>query len=503
MHLSRRSLALCALLLAAIAAPSAGAAEPRTPEGVPVPSLDWRPCDGGFECATAEVPQDYAKPHGATVRLAVIRRRALDQEHRIGSIFLDPGGPSGSGVEFVESAPPPVFQILSKFDVVGFDRRGVGRSEPSIQCEEPPAFTAMTPDTLDLHTLLSRGRALARLCLNRDPRFLAGANTGNGARDLDLLRAAVGDDKLTYYGLSYGGQLGATYASLFPGRARALALDSPIDANVGLNDPLRAAGERLAGLESSLQRFFTACAAHQDACGFGADDPEEAYDELLARLDASPLDLGDGRRLRGDDLRDATVGPLASKRSWPLLAAILRAAAAEDAPTLRELVPDTPFNGVVRTYRSVEGRYPRHALAPYLAEAERAFSASPHYAAGSYEEVAQLFWPIRPRGAYYGPFRHAPGATPALVIAGTHDPLAPYAWGKRVVRDLGNARLLTYRGDGHGVIVAFDPCALAAFLPYVEEGKLPPPGASCKQNIPFGAAALRSRRPEWGNPVSQ
>ncbi len=279
---------LCAAVLAAIAAVPAGAAERATPEGVPVPSLDWHPCDAGFECATAEVPRDYARPHAAKVQLAVIRHRALDSAHRVGSIFLDPGGPSGSGVEFVQTAPPPVFQILAKFDVVGFDRRGVGASRPAIECDEPPSFTSMTPDTLDLPTLLDRGRALARICLNRDPQFLASVNTGNGARDLDLLRAAVGDQQLTYYGLSYGGLLGETYANLFPGRARALFLDSPTDGDVRLNDPLRANGEQLASFESSLRRFFTACAAHQDACGFGGEDPEEAYDALLAVRSATP-----------------------------------------------------------------------------------------------------------------------------------------------------------------------------------------------------------------------
>ena len=489
----RRTLttAACAVVLATLGAASAGAAEPLTPEGVHVHGLDWRACDDGFECATAEVPRDYARPHGAKLRLAVIRHRALDQAHRIGSIFLNPGGPGGSGVGFVRFAPPAAFQLLSKFDVVGFDPRGVGQSDPAIDCDEPADPPAqMTPDTFDLRVLLDRGRTIARLCDNRDPSFLAGLTTANAARDLDVLRAAVGDQRLTYYGLSWGGMLGETYASLFPGRARALVLDSPGDADVWLNDPLRASREQAAGFEISLHRFFTACAAHQDTCRFGGDDPADAFDDLAARLDATPLDLGDGRRLDGRTLRAIAQQSLYSKQSWPSLAAGLVAAESGDAAALRELVGSVTgrdhelLYDAFDTYDSVERRYPR-AIAPYLESAEEQFTASPHFAFGSYEGISQLFWPIRPQGAFYGPFHHAASATPALVIAGTHDPASPYQWGKRVVRELGNARLLTFRGDGHGVVTSFDPCALSAFVAYVERGTLPPPGAFCTQHVPF------------------
>src|SRR4051794_26234539 len=192
-------IALCFALLA-FAVPAVASASP--------PDLRWRDCDDGFQCATAKVPLDYAHPHGATVRLAVIRHPALDPEHRIGSLFLNPGGPGLSAVDFVRTAPPLAFQLLSRFDWVGFDTRGVGGSRPAVDCAEIAPFTAMTPDTFDLHTMLDRGRAIARRCLNRDPRFLASLTTANAARDMDRLRAAVGDRKLNYLGISWGGLLG-------------------------------------------------------------------------------------------------------------------------------------------------------------------------------------------------------------------------------------------------------------------------------------------------------
>ena len=482
-------LALAVAALAA-AAPTASAHDPTTPEGAPVPRLDWRACDDGFQCATAEVPRDYSRPRGPKVRLAVIRHPALDPEHKIGSLFVNNGGPGLSPVDFVRTAPPPAFALLSRFDVVGFDPRGVGGSVPNVDCDEPAAREPfMTPDTLDVGALLRRGRELAHDCLNRDPAFLASVNNGNMARDMDALRAAVGDKQLTYLGISAGGMLGQVYSGLFPGRARALVLDSPIDANVWLNDPLRANREHRNGFEAGLERFFRACAT----CGA---DPDDAFDDLVARLDAAPLDLGDGDRLTGQDVERTTLELLYSKRDWPRIEAGLAAARSGDVAAARDFVAlirdpqyDLEFD-VFDTYDFVERRYPRR-LEPYLDSAEHLFTLAPHFAFGAYESVSHLFWPVEPRGAYYGPFRNPPSATPALVIHGTHDPVTPFAWGKRVVRNLGNARLLTYRGDGHGVLTNLEPCPLGYLAAYLEDGVLPPAGASCTQESAATATALR------------
>jgi pimeloyl-ACP methyl ester carboxylesterase len=443
---------LITLAVLAIAAPAASAST----------KLDWHDCDDGFQCATAVLPQDYSKPHGPKVRLAVVKHPAVDQEHRIGSLFLNPGGPGASGIEFVRTAPPVAFQLLSRFDWIGWDPRGVGASEPAIDCDEAE-FEPMTPDTFDLHTLLQRGRKISRLCLNRDRDFLASVNTGNAARDLDQLRAAVGDKKLNYIGISWGGMLGETYTSMFPGRTRALLLDSPGDSDVWLNRPLQASIDQTAGFEQSLQRFFT-----------WSGITEEEYDALLAHA------------ANADDIRALVLSILPLRFFWPELAAALRDPSA---------VPPAGDGGrlldVFDTQLSVERRYPRR-LAPYLDAAELAFTIAPHFAPSSYEAVSELFWPVHARGAFYGPYRHPKAATPALVLHTTHDPASPYAWGKKVVRDLGNARLLTYNGDGHGVVTQLNPCVLSALTAYLDDLELPPPGASCDQSSSISSSIARS-----------
>jgi pimeloyl-ACP methyl ester carboxylesterase len=491
-------LALAVSALAA-AAPAASAHEATTPEGVPIPRLDWRDCDDGFQCATADVPRDYSRPRGATVRLALIRRPAVDQAHRIGSLFLNPGGPGASAVEFVRTAPPPAFQLLSRFDWVGFDPRGVGASEPATDCDDLDSPPPMTPDTLDVPALLRTGRARAQSCLNRDPEFLASLGAANTARDMDVLRAAVGDERLSYFGMSWGGMVGEMYASLFPGRARALLLDSPGDADVWLNRPLQAGREQAVSFEAELGRFFTDCATHQDRCGFGGEDPEEAFDALLEQLDAAPLDLGDGLRLDRALLTEIAVSLLPIKSAWPELGRALADAQSGETGLLRQLADaqigaDRLFD-TFDSYGSVERRPPRR-LAPYLENAEHVFALAPHFALGAYEAVADLFWPIHARGGYYGPFRNAASATPALVIHSTHDPNSPYAWGKRVVRDLGNARLLTFHGDGHTVVPQFNGCVLGHLVAYMNDGVVPPAGASCTQAPTARAATAK----QWGRP---
>jgi pimeloyl-ACP methyl ester carboxylesterase len=493
--------ALLAIVLAALAltAAPAGAAE-----HAPVPQLQWKDCDDGFQCATAEVPRDYSRPHGATIELALIRRPATDREHRIGSLFLNPGGPGGSGVEFVRTMPPPAQQIVGRlFDIVGFDPRGIGDSRPAVDCADAPAsadpLRFMTPETLDVPALLRGARDRVQRCLTGPHRDLAPyLTTANVARDLDRLRAAVGDEKLTYFGQSYGGLIGETYATLFPGRSRALVLDSPVDGDVWLNRPLERIREQESSSESVLGRFFATCAAHQDACGFGGDDPEAAYDALLERLDREPVPVPDGPAVSGDEVRALTLDVLPSKFDWPLLATALARLQAGDPSVVLQArgggETSSAQHDAFTVYDATEARYPHH-VEPYLEDGEDSFALFEHFAIGSYERVNRALWPIRPKGAFYGPYRHAASSPPALVLASTHDPNAPYRWAKRVVADLGNARLLTLHGDGHGVLVQLNTCALVAFLAYIEDGDLPPAGATCEQDIPFAVApALSARR---------
>ena len=261
-------IALGVAALGAAGAGPASAAKESTPAGVPVPQLDWHACDDGFQCATAEVPLDYARPNGPKVSLAVIRRPAVDQAHRIGALFLNPGGPGGSAVDLVRDAPPVAFQLVSKFDVVGFDPEAWG--EPAgggLRRGGLDPAAPITPDTFDRAALLARASHACPPVLEPRSGVPGGLTTANAARDLDLMRAAVGDRKLSYLGISWGGMLGETYASLFPGRARALVLDSPIDGDVA-QPTVR--GHPRAGRRSRPRSIASLPqAAAGEACGFG------------------------------------------------------------------------------------------------------------------------------------------------------------------------------------------------------------------------------------------
>ena len=489
---TRRAL-LLTLLIGAL--PATASAAPGG--GAPVPALDWHDCDAGFECATAKVPRDSTRPLGPTIDLALIRFRAADQEHRIGTLFMNPGGPGGSGVGFVQTAPPFALSLLSnRFDVVGFDPRGVALSSPGVVCNpRPPMHTPlMRPGAVDVPLLLRDAQAEVDACVHgQGADLLPHLTTANAARDLDLLRAAVGDRKLTYYGLSYGGVLGETYAALFPKHVRAMVFDSPVDADTYMNRPLERVLAQIGGFEDGLQRFLTTCAAQQDVCRFGGAEPEAAYDALRAHP-APPLSQ--------DILVGATESLLVNKETWPLLAMGLSRAEAGDGSLLRDLgvALDNTCSGVCDAYRLGETRY-AHDLDEYLAFGTTAFTLFPRFAPGSFEQVAGSLWPFRPRGTFNGPFTYT-AKKPIMVLASSHDPVAPIAGARRLVQQVGNARLLTVNGDGHGIRVRFNPCALPLFVRYIEEGKLPPEGATCPQDVPFElpSAGLRSAAPAalWG-----
>jgi pimeloyl-ACP methyl ester carboxylesterase len=493
------SLAAAALLAFA---PVAGAAPAQSTAG-PVPDLEWRECGDGFDCATAEVPLDYDRPRGRTIELALVRDPAADPDQRIGSLFLNPGGPGGSGVRFLREAPPIAREVVGRrFDLIGFDPRGVGSSRPTLDCgvnQEtsgvyPQPFTR--PDA-DLTAHVHRARAYVDRCAARNSDLMKHVSTGDVARDLDLLRAAVGDAKLTYIGVSYGTLIGATYASLFPGKARALVLDSPIDAETWTRRPFEAFREQTASGENVLDRFFAACAAHQDSCGFGGDDPEDAFDDLAARLDAQPLPVPGAEPVDGDDLRFVAYDSMYDQAEWPGLATALSSAAAGDGRPLRELVDSAyrrradgsyePFWDAYFGVTALDQDYPGR-IQSFLEAGRHSYSLFDHLWFNSgYNELPQGISPYESRDVFRGPFRNA-GAAPALVIGGTHDPATPYHWAKRLVADLGNARLVTVRGNGHGTITSLDPCVLVPMLTYLETGTPPDEGLTCHRPAPFPAA---------------
>ena len=509
---------------AAPAGATAAATAPATASGPPVElELAWELCgDVGapetarVECATAALPLDHDEPDGDEVAIAVARVPAQDEANRIGSLFFNFGGPGGASVDFLQAAGTGgLFDALNqRFDIVGFDPRGVGQSEPAIDCRADQPVEGIysvpvpTPLDIDVDAYVAKTQGYVAKCLEANGEVLEHVSTANVARDLDALRAAVGDDQLSYLGFSYGTFLGATYASLFPDRHRALVLDGPVDADEYVNDPLSNIANQTAGFEEALTRFLVACAQDQVACsGFGSQDaagnPSTAYDDLVDGADAAPLPA-DGypeapEPVTGDDIRSATLSLLYSKSAWGDLAAALALAERGDGSAVRAIVDgssgrldDGSYDPGLDRYFTIgasEQDYPDD-LQVYLDRGEESWASFPHFWSNSgYAEISYAGWPARDEDAYRGPFTVADGAPTPLVVATTYDPATPYAGGLALVEDLGNARLLTMRGDGHTAYGGQSACIDTAVEAYLVDLALPDEGASCEQDVPFTAPA--------------
>jgi pimeloyl-ACP methyl ester carboxylesterase len=323
------------------------------------------------------------------------------------------------------------------------------------------------------------------------------------ARDLDLLRSAVGDEQLTYVGMSQGTDIGATYASMFPGKARAMVLDSPVDAAGWRDRPLEIWQEQDNSYEQLLDRFFAACAREPDACGFGGGDPEDAFDALLAELDAAPIESSDPQNpgpVDGDDLRTAAAAQMVNPARWAGLAEALVQAEGGDGALVQQLAGESFDNELALDSflgnNAASARYPRRT-SDMFADLDHRYGLLDHFwARAVFVGFTAQRWPVRPRDAFTGDFEQPADAPTVLVIGTTHDPATPYQWAQRLTDDLGNARLLTYRGDGHGVITGLDACVAVALVAYLEDGTLPPKGAACEQDLdPFAARASATASP--------
>jgi len=516
--------AVCTVVVGMQPALASDTGSPPSATALSAVTLTWTPCPtadagtaAGVECSTADLPMDYDQPRGADVHIAVARVPATDRAHRIGSLFFNFGGPGGTAVDYLQGNGAGIFADLNKrFDIVAFDPRGVGQSTPSIDCKVNQEQLGIysqpvpTPQTLDRSAYIAKVKAYVNACVQKNGEILRHVSTANVARDMDALRAAVGDRKLSYLGFSYGTFLGATYAALFPHNYRALVLDGPVDAQAYINDPLTDIAVQTASFEDALDRFLAACKADQTACQhFGGTDPSKAFDALIARAEQHPIDASgyapDPRPVDGDDIRMATASFLYAKQNWPALAQALTEAAAGDASFLRAVVdeafyarnPDTgtfdPISDRYFTIGASEQRYPRDPEI-FFDRGARSFHDYPHFWWNSgYAELNYAFWPARDADAYAGPFTIPASSVTPLVIATTHDPATPYIGAKHLVRELGNARLLTMAGDGHTAYAGNSACIDRITNAYLVSVTLPQPGTVCQQQVPFTSSAAAAK----------
>ncbi|GAB7103407.1 alpha/beta hydrolase [Streptomyces phaeofaciens JCM 4814] len=460
--------------------------------------LDWRSCGvPGFECATMKAPLDYAHPGAGDVRLAVSRRKATGPGKRLGSLLVNPGGPGGSAVGYVQQFAGigyPV-EVRARYDMVAVDPRGVARSEPVLCLDgrEMDSYTQtdVTPDDQRETTeLVDAYQKFAESCGARSAALLRHVSTVETARDMDVLRAVLGDARLTYVGASYGTLLGATYAGLFPERVGRLVLDGAMDPSL----PARRLNlDQTAGFETAFRSFAKDCARRGD-CPLGTRQGEVGRNlkAFFRRLDAHPVPTGDpdGRRL-GEAL--ATTGVIAAmydESAWEQLREALTSAIEENDGSALLALSDSYYE------RDGDGRYTNLMSANAAVnclDLPAAFSgpeevrkalpsfekASPVFGEGlAWASLNCTYWPVRATGE---PRRiEAKGAAPIVVVGTTRDPATPYPWARALSRQLTSARLLTYVGDGHTAYGRGSECIDSAINAYLLRGTPPTPAKRCR-----------------------
>ena len=461
--------------------------------------LDWRPCSSGFRCARLLVPVDYTRPAGRRFSLPLVRLPATDPGHRIGAIVLNPGGPGGSGVAYARQARSVLSAaVLARFDVVGFDPRGVGGSRPAIRCMTGPQLdtyldTNDNPaDAAQMSTVLSESRFFAQACAHAAGPLLPYVGTAEAARDMDVLRAALGEQKLTYLGKSYGTYLGTYYAQLFPHNVRALVLDGALDPAETATDQNIVQAE---GFQVAFRSFATDC-VQRSGCPLGSGGSSAAVTAAIARLQAllnraevTPLanDLGDGRPGNEALMTAGVLAALYSKAYWPLLRQALSSAFAGDGTLLIELADALMERNGNGTYSNlaesnmaincVDRSWPRD-LSAWRAAASAARRDAPQFGeAIMWGSLPCAYWPVR--GARV-PAMRAVGAPPILVVGTTRDPATPYRWAQALARDLSTGVLLGWNGDGHTAYMMGSSCVNSIVDRYLLDGAPPKSGTVCQ-----------------------
>ncbi|MFK4691281.1 alpha/beta hydrolase [Streptomyces pristinaespiralis] len=457
--------------------------------------LDWRECGvPNFECATMKAPLDYAKPEGETIKLAVSRAKATGPGKRLGSLLVNPGGPGGSAVGYLQAYagigyPAPV---RARYDMVAVDPRGVARSEP-VQCLSGPEMDRYTQvdqtpdDAAEADTLEQAYEKFATGCEKRSGKVLPHVSTTEAARDMDIARAVLGDEKLNYVGASYGTFLGATYAELFPDRTGRLVLDGAMDPALPARELNR---DQTAGFETAFKSFAADCVKQAD-CPLGKKSVADATARLkdfFAKLDASPVPTGQDREL-GESL--ATTGVIAAMYddgAWPQLRTALAAAQDGDGAPLLAMA-DSYYE------READGSYANLMFANAAVnclDLPAAFKTSDavRAAAPEFEKASPVFgrgfawaalncghWPVPPTGKPH-PIE-AKGAAPIVVVGTIRDPATPYKWAESLAGQLSSGRLLTYDGDGHTAFGRGSDCVDTAINTYLLEGEAPKDGTRC------------------------
>ena len=454
--------------------------------------VSWSSCRDGDLCAKLTVPLDYAKPAGPTLGLALLKVPATEPAARIGSLVVNPGGPGASGTDYAANATQ-VFRdpILQAYDVVGFDPRGTGASDP-VDClgdGELDQYVAEDPDPdtpAEVASYEHFVRALGAGCRARSGELAAHVTTVEAARDLDVLRAALGEGRLDYFGASYGTKLGATYADLFPARVGRMVLDGAVDPELSSRE---LSLEQAGGFETALRAYVADCVESQDDCflGHSVDAGTGRIRGLLDQVDAHPLPTADGRGLRVGNAFYGVVLPLYNRDYWPVLSQALQAAFAGQGDLLLRLSDLYNARGVDGyTDNSVEANYAINCLDdPWSLPPAQVPAAYPDFERASPTFGRVFAWGLATCGGMRVSSQaqdrtiRAAGAPPIVVVGTTRDPATPYAWAVSLARQLRSGVLVSRDGDGHTGYNAGNACVDGAVESYLDDGTVPADGLSC------------------------
>ncbi|MBP5889622.1 alpha/beta hydrolase [Streptomyces scabiei] len=471
--------------------------------------ITWKSCtspDGtaGFECATLKVPVDWKKPGGATIDLALNRLPATDRAHRIGSLLINPGGPGGSGVDFAFSAPESFSSALrARFDIVGFDPRGVGRSN-AVMCDADLIIAQnellFPDDAASFASLRKANRDLGRNCRDLSGKLFDHMDTASVVRDMEAIRAGLGERRISYYGVSYGTAIGQQYAERYPRRIRAMTLDSNMDHSLGAWAYQKT---EAVAMEGSFGQFADWC-ARTTSCALHDRDVRALYKSLARRA-------ADGIVLPGDpphtytlaELRNTALGAMYDPSSWFEFAADLaRLDAAKGSPSLTERGHGKPeeYGYLAVTCQDNDfGLRSYKTLAGYERKLARISPVTRVNPLAWTDLTGCQNWPNKVTNPQHR--LRVDGTPPILMTNSRYDVATPHSWGANAARQIGHeAVLLTYDGVGHGDYW-MSPCAQGAIDKYLLTLKTPRKGAHCPAVWPTGTAAQRQSAGGLVNPL--
>ncbi len=485
---------LLAVLVGAALSVAGAATAPALASSPAPPQLDWHRCDLHYLCSELSVPVDYSDPSGPHLRLALVELPATSA-HITGDLVMNPGGPGGSGVQFLETTTFPA-ALRSSFNLVSFDPRGIGQSDP-VTCEGPSgirSLTALDPDPQtagEIATVVRAVKAFDRSCAEHTSMaLLKNVGTRDTVQDLDLIRAALGEPKLDYMGFSYGTYIGELYAQMFPEHVRSMVLDGTVDPALSASTTVE---QQAQGFEIDLGDFFAWCPGNKACAGELPEGAKAAYERLFQGLAAGDLltaDLvpryGGTQQVTIGVAETALAGSLYSDQTWPYLASAIAeglegngALLAALAYAFEGLMPNGQFTNLVAAGTAiscVDRPYPSQVTA-YQQLAARLGKVAPDFgAADAWSNFACAYWPVPPQGKV-GPI-HAQGSPPILVIGSTGDPATPYPWAQAVARQLDHARLLTRVGPGHTGYTN-SSCVQRWTDRYLKTLELPPKNTRC------------------------